>query len=70
MANKDKEFLTSLMAERLSYVRRGLTDRVKEIDVILKRYAVADSSDVEAAVIDVEAERAVAPKVKRKKREV
>jgi hypothetical protein len=37
---------------------------------VVKRYAVTAPVEVEAAVLEVESERAVAPKAKRKKREV
>jgi hypothetical protein len=68
--DKEKLYVANLLNERLGYVRRGLHERVAEVDEILKRYAVAVPQDVETTTIEPEVERAVAPKAKRKKREV
>jgi hypothetical protein len=67
---KQDILIASLLNERLGYVQRNRPDRVKQIDDLLKRYAVTAPVEVEAAVLEVESERAVAPKAKRKKREV
>jgi hypothetical protein len=67
---KQDILIASLLNERLGYAQRGRQDRVKQIDEVLKRYAVTAPVEVEAAVLEVESERAVAPKAKRKKREV
>lgn len=67
---KQDILIASLLNERLGYIQRNRPDRVKQIDELLKRYAVTAPVEVEAAVLEVGSERAVAPKTKRKKREV
>lgn len=58
--------IESLLVERAGYVQRGLKDRVKQVDDALSslghRVAVKES-----ATIEPEAERAVTPRVTKRK---
>jgi len=58
--------IASLLVERAGYVQRGLKDRVKQVDDALAsldhRVAVKES-----ATIEPEAERAVTPRVTKRK---
>jgi hypothetical protein len=58
--------IESLLVEREGYVRRGLKDRVAQIDEILKRdFNVA----VETATAEPETERAAKPRTAKRKAE-
>jgi hypothetical protein len=53
--------IESLLIERDGYLRRGLMNRVAQVDAELARYGIAVEQAAEAAVTGA-AERAVAPK--------
>jgi len=64
--------IASLLVERAGYVQRGLKDRVKQVDEALAdrgyvhKYA-EKYSERESASVEPEAERAVTPRVTKRK---
>lgn len=62
--------IASLLIEREGYVRRGLKDRVKQVDDVLASlgHTVRTSSpQKESASVEPESERAVAPRASKRK---
>lgn len=63
-----KKIVEALLTERIGYVRRGLKDRVSQVDAILNKFNVKVDADIdiEVAAVKPEVEQAaVAKKVKR-----
>ena len=58
-------YIEALKIERDQYLRRGLKDRVKMIDDILKKHD--EQIEVESASIEPEAERAIVRKARKRK---
>jgi hypothetical protein len=66
------KYVESLLVERAGYVRRGKKDRVKQVDEALAELGYVDKyaekySEKESATIEPEAERAVTPRVTKRK---
>ena len=66
------KYVESLLVERAGYVRRGKKDRVKQVDEALAELGYVDKyaekySEKESATIEQEAERAVTPRVTKRK---
>ena len=64
--------IESLIVERAGYVQRGLKDRVKQVDEALAERGYVHKyaekySEIESASIALEAERAVTPRVTKRK---
>lgn len=57
-----KNFVQALLDERTGYIRRGLKDRVAQVDAALKQYNVEVDIDVEVAAVKPEVEQASAAK--------
>lgn len=62
-------YIEALKVERAGYVRRGLKDRVKMIDDILKKAGASLDAEpeVEVASVEPEAERAIVRKARKRK---
>jgi len=63
-------YIESLLIEREGYVRRGLKERVKQVDEVLASlgHKTKDVSTVkEVATVEVETERAASPRVSKRK---
>jgi hypothetical protein len=58
----------ALLAEREGYVRRGLKDRVAQVDAQLARFGIAVDRRVETAAVEVDSEKAVSKQVARKRK--
>ena len=66
------KYVESLLVERAGYVQRGKKDRVKQVDEALAELGYVDKyaekySEKESATIEPEAERAVTPRVTKRK---
>ena len=62
------KLIASLLVERAGYVRRGKKDRVKQVDESLAELGyVQKHSETESASIEPETERAVTPRVTKRK---
>ena len=62
--------IAGLLAEREGYVRRGLKDRVKQVDEVLASLGHnvrAETPQAESATVDRESERAVVPRASKRK---
>lgn len=62
-------YIEALKIERAGYLRRGLKDRAKMIEEILKKSgaSIDDDVEVEVASIEPEAERAIVRKARKRK---
>jgi hypothetical protein len=66
------KYIESLLVEREGYARRGKTDRVKQVDDALAEVGYVHKyaqkySETESTTIKPEAERAVTPRVTKRK---
>lgn len=62
------KMIDALLTERAGYERRGMKDRVAQVDKQLKEFGYASkTAPVEVAAVEPAAETAAAPKVRRKK---
>lgn len=70
MSERHTQEIKALLWERLGYERRGLEDRVAQIDALLAQldYHAEDPVTVETAAVAPEVERAVMKRVTRKKK--
>lgn len=60
--------IEALLIEREGYVRRGLKDRVKQVDDVLSALGYKQSAPKqENATVEPEAERAVVPRASKRK---
>lgn len=60
--------IKALLNERDGYIRRGLKDRVKQVDEVLASLGYKQSPPKqESATVDPESERAVVPRVSKRK---
>lgn len=57
--------IEALLSEREGYVRRGLKDRVAQVDVVLASLGYVTA--IRTATIEPEAERAVVPRASKRK---
>jgi hypothetical protein len=69
---KMSKYIESLLVERAGYARRGKKDRVKQVDDALAELGYVHKyaekySETESASIEPEAERAVTPRVTKRK---
>lgn len=60
------EQIEALLIEREGYVRRGLKDRVKQVDAVLDSLGYKTSKR-ESAAIEPESERAIVPRANKRK---
>jgi hypothetical protein len=69
MENKMSKHIDALLAERAGYERRGLKDRVKAVDAALRELGFDHKymSDIETASVEVEVEKSVVQRAKKKK---
>lgn len=62
--------IAGLLTEREGYVRRGLKDRVKQVDealAALGHKVRAEAPQAESATVEVESERAVVPRASKRR---
>lgn len=60
--------IEALLVEREGYVRRGLKDRVKQVDDVLSALGYKQNAPKqETATVEPEAERAVVPRATKRK---
>lgn len=59
---KNDPVVVALLAEREGYLRRGLKNRVAEVDKALQKHNIAVDDKVEVAAVEPEVEVAAAPK--------
>jgi hypothetical protein len=67
-----KNQIEALLAEKDGYLRRGLKDRAKQVDAVLAELGYEHKyaqkyAETESASIEPEAERAVTPRVTKRK---
>ena len=58
--------IDALLTERVGYERRGLTDRVRQIDSALRELGFEHKYLTETASVTPDAERAIKPKARKR----